>query len=443
MSPYSVSTALGMTYVGARGNTASQMADALHFTLPPEQFHPAMGELIGQINDPAREAYTLNVANRFWGQQGYPFLPEFLGSIENHYGAGLEELNFIGAPEPSRQTINQWVEEQTNNKIKNLLPQGTVTTDTRFVLTNAIYFLGDWEYPFDRDSTEQGLFHVAPQQSVTIPMMHQEAYFRYGEVDGVQVLELPYKEEELSFIALLPEQIDGLATLEAGLTPGRLDTYLDSLSLTNVNVTFPKFEMTSEFSLIETLGALGMTDAFNPSAADLSGVTGSRDLFINAVVHKAFIQLDEEGTEAAAATGVGGSLTSVPPPPSIFRADHPFCFLIRDNLTDSILFLGRVIAPEASSFEQTSASLPGDLNEDGLVGADDLDLVRAHWGQTVTAGDLMSGDPTGDGIVDGDDLDVIRTHWGATAPAPTPEPGILVQLLLAGFLLTILRRRDA
>ena len=430
MSPYSVSTALGMTYAGARGDTATQMAQTLNITLPSDRFHPAMGVIIDQINDPARDTYTLKSVNRLWGQEGYPFLPEFLGTLDAHYGAGLGELDFRTQPGDSRDTINDWVAAQTNDKIQDLLPPGSVTVDTRLVLTNAIYFLADWEQPFDRELTVDAPFHVTPQESLTIPMMRQESYFNYGEVDGVQVLELPYLDGELSFIALLPEQTDGLAALEAGLTADSLDAYMSSLSPTNMDVSLPKFEMTSKFSLCTTLSDLGMTDAFNPYAADFSGINGGYDLFITEVAHKAFIQMDEEGTEAAAATGVVGGVTSIPPPPVEFLADHPFCFFIRDNLTESILFLGRVIEPEASSFVPASASLPGDLDGDGLVNSDDLDIVRSHWGETVTAGDLAAGDASGDGIVDSGDLDIIRAHWGTQATAAVPEPGMTACLLV-------------
>ena len=436
MSPYSVSTALAMTYAGARGNTAVQMADVLQFTLPADDLHSAFGELIGQINDPAREGYTLSVANRLWGQRDYPFLPEFLNTVEENYGAGLERLNFIGAPEASRSAINEWVEDQTNDKIRDLLPYGSITSDTRLVLTNAIYFLGDWQYQFDPELTAEGSFFVTPQESITLPMMHQEASLRYGEYEGVQVLELPYNNEELSLVALLPDEIDGLAALEASLTPETLDDYLGQLTTRDVSVRLPKFEMTSEFSLSDTLATLGMTDAFDPASADFSGITGGRDLYISMVVHKAFIQLDEEGTEAAGATGV---IAPTGDPNPEFHADHPFCFLIRDNLTDSILFLGRVVEPEASRIDTELTTLVGDLNGDDIVGGDDLDIVRGSWGQSVDPGCLLCGDPSGDGLVGSADLDIVRADWGASAPA-VPEPSTFV-LLLVGAVFAAFRRR--
>ena len=383
-SPYSVSTALAMTYAGARGNTAVQMAETLHFPLSAEDFHTAMGGLIDQINDPAREGYSLAVANRLWGQVGYPFLPEFLGTVEENYGAGLEQMDFIGAPEPSRLTINQWVEDQTSNKIKDLLPPDGISPQTRLVLTNAIYFLGDWQYKFDPELTTDTPFYTAPDENIILPMMHQEQDLRYAEYDGLQVIEFPYNNEELSLVALLPEDIDGLPALEQSLTSESLDTYLDGLSETSVSVHLPKFEMTCKFELRDALTAMGMTDAFT-GAADFSGIDGTRSLFISKILHKAFIQLDEEGTEAAAATAVVMEYSSADPLPE-FRADHPFLFLIRDNVTDSILFLGRVMEPEASTVDAAGVTLDGDLNGDGLVNSADLDIVRGQLGTKRCSG---------------------------------------------------------
>lgn len=438
-SPYSVSTALAMTYAGARGNTAAEMAQTLQFPLPAEEFHCAMQGLIHQINDPSREGYSLRVANRLWGQEEYPFLPAFLGTVAENYGAGLEQLDFIHEPEPSRLVINQWVEDQTNNKIKDLLPPGSVSPDTRLVLTNAIYFLGNWQYQFDPELTSDAPFYTAPGESITLPMMHQEQDLRYAKYDGIRVLEFPYNNEELSLVALLPDEIEGLSALEESLTLESLDTYLDGLSETSVSVHLPKFQMTCDLSLRDTLMAMGMTDAFT-GAADFSGMDGTRSLFISKVIHKALIQLDEEGTEAAAATAVVMEYTSADPMPE-FRADHPFLFLIRDNITESILFVGRVIEPEASTID-TTADLPGDLNDDGAVNSVDLDIVRANWGGSVLVGDMNAGDANGDGTVDSGDLDMVRANWGNdTLPASAvPEPGMWV--VLVGGIGLLIRRRS-
>ena len=348
-SPYSISSALAMTYAGARSTTAAEMAQTLHFTLPQEQLHPAMGGLIGDFSGGQREGCQLNVANRLWGQEGSDFLPEFLDTTREHYGAELARVDYIGHTEQARETINQWVEEQTEEKIKNLIPEGILSSDTRLVLTNAIYFQGDWKYQFDKQLTQDAPFAVSPGQQITVPMMHQTSRFNYADLPQCQILEMPYDGEDLSMLALLPKEVDGEAGLDEWLTADTLDECLDQLYSTNVHVFLPKFQMTTQFKLKEQLEALGMPEAFSDSA-DFSGMTGQRDLKISEVLHKAFVQLDEEGTEAAAATAVimDRTTTSVggPPPLPVFRADHPFTFMIRDNSTGSILFLGRVTEPE-------------------------------------------------------------------------------------------------
>jgi serpin B len=346
-SPYSISTAFAMLHAGAAGETAEQMADVFHFELPQDELHGAMGSLVQALNDDSRHDYRLAVANRLWGQQGFPFLDPYLDTLEQQYGAGLESMDFLHQPDASRQTINAWVEEKTEQKIRDLLPEGSVTPDTRLVLTNAIYFLGDWRYQFDPQQTATGTFQTEDGQARAIPFMHQVADLRYGQFDGIQVLELPYAGDELSFVALLPDEANGLASLEAGLNSDRLTEYLDALTPHEVSVYLPRFEIGSEFSLGDTLAAMGMPAVFT-SAADLSGIDGRRDLLVGGAYHKAFIDLNEEGTEAAAATGIVVEITSVGDT-ALFRADHPFTFLIRDNLTGSILFLGRVAAPTASS----------------------------------------------------------------------------------------------
>jgi len=342
-SPYSVSTALAMTYAGARGNTEAQMAAALHFSLPQDDLHAAFGDVIGDLNGSQREGYQLNTANRLWGQQGYGFLPEFLDVTRLNYGAELARVDFIGATEPTRQTINHWVEEQTQQKIKNLIPSGVLTPLTRLVLTNAIYFKSDWKYQFDPELTEQAPFWTTPAEQVNVSMMHQvNDELKHAALPTFQILELPYTSEDVSMIALLPNERDGLAELEAWLTAETLRQSADQMVSKKVSVSIPKFGMTQKFGLSPVLSSLGMPDAFDPTAADFSGMNGEGDLYISSVVHKAFINLDEEGTEAAAATGVIVGTTSVDPPIPQFDADHPFVFFIRDSRTESILFMGRV-----------------------------------------------------------------------------------------------------
>ena len=344
-SPYSVSTALAMTYAGARGNTEAQMADTLHFSLPQGDLHAAFGSVIGDLNGRQGQGYQLNTANRLWGQQGYGFLPGFLDVTRQHYGAEMARVDFIGATEPTRQTINQWVEEQTQEKIKNLIPSGALTPLTRLVLTNAIYFKSDWKYQFDPEQTEYAPFWTTPDEQVNVSMMRQERELKYAALPTFQVLELPYAGEDLSMLALLPNERDGLAKLESWLTAETLGQSAGQMASEKVSVSMPKFGMTQKFGLAPVLSSMGMSDAFDPTAADFSGMNGKRDLFISGVVHKAFINLDEEGTEAAAATGVVVGTTSVDPPIPEFDADHPFLFVIRDNRTESVLFMGRVTDP--------------------------------------------------------------------------------------------------
>ena len=344
LSPYSISTALAMTYAGAKGKTAAEMAEVLHFTVPQEQLHPAFAALAAKLHgDIKKEGYQLRIANRLWGQAGYHFLPTFLQVTRDHYGAELAQVDFAQDTEAARHTINAWVEEKTEEKIKDLLAQGVLDSGTTLVLTNAIYFKGDWQRKFEAKATKDAPFLLTPQEKVTVPMMRQRGKFAYGVVGKVQVLELPYVGKDLSMFVLLPKEVDGLADLEKSLSVETLNTWTSGLREQTVEVLLPKFKMTSGFRLEKTLGSMGMPLAFS-GEADFSGMTGQRGLFISAVIHKAFIDVNEEGTEAAAATAV--VMRAPAPPNPIFRADHPFLFLIRDNRTGSILFLGRVINPK-------------------------------------------------------------------------------------------------
>lgn len=347
-SPYSISNALAMTYAGARGQTAAEMARVLHFQLEPNLLHPAFAELIATLEPENAPAYQLAIANRLWGQKNYGFLPEFLNLTQRYYGAPLQEVDFLNATEEARLTINAWVEQQTHNKILDLLPEGVLKSSTALVLTNAIYFKGNWLYPFDASSTQNQPFYLSSGEQIEVPTMHQMEYWNFADLDSLQVLELPYEGESLSMVILLPEQIDGLADLEQQLTPENLQTWLSSardLPMMYdggpVSVWLPRFKLTSEFELKDTLSAMGMPQAFNDSS-DFSGMNGQTDLAISKVIHKAFVDVNEQGTEAAAATAVvaatrGGS--------QMFRVDRPFMFLICDRDSGSILFLGRVVNP--------------------------------------------------------------------------------------------------
>ena len=354
-SPYSISTALAMTYAGAREQTATQMVEVLHFPvktqpggLGRQQFALVFGELVKKLNTRGEDgAYELSVANALWGQKDYGFLTKFLELVEKHYGGQLNEVDFVGATETARQTINAWVEKKTNDKIKNLIPKGVLDSMTRLVLTNAIYFKGNWARQFKEDKTKEAPFTLSGGKKVDVAMMNQTAKFGYMETDTFQGLELPYVDNELSMIVLLPKKHDGLSELEQSLTLEHLSQWQSKLVKREVVVSIPKFKLTSQFSLASVLKAMGMTDAFS-SSANFSGMNGKRDLFISAVIHKAYVDVNEEGTEAAAATAVTMRLTSMGPSsrPPVFRADHPFLFLIRDNQSGSILFIGRVMNPK-------------------------------------------------------------------------------------------------
>jgi len=343
-SPNSISTALAMTYAGAKADTESQMADALHYDLAPDRLHPAFSTLVERLHGRTKKGIEIKVANRLWGQTGYEFLPAYIQVTKQQYRAELGQVDFVQQTEAARQAINTWVEEQTNDKIKDLIPSGVLNEMTRLVLTNAIYFKGDWGSQFDKKATKDATFHLSATENVDVPMMFQKEEFKYGAVDDVQILELPYVGNDLSMLVLLPKEVDGLPSLEEKLTLDNLGKWSSALRKQKVDVYLPKFTMTSQFSLDGVLRAMGMTAAFDSGQADFSGMIGKKELYITAVVHKAFVDVNEQGTEAAAATGVAVGVTSVQITPT-FRADHPFVFLIRDNQTGSILFMGRVANP--------------------------------------------------------------------------------------------------
>ncbi len=349
-SPASVSTALAMTYSGARGDTATQMANTLHYNLPPDQLHPAMGSLLNGFNA-THDGYKLHVANALWAQRDSSFLDTFLNLNKSNYGASFHRVDFKNSTEAARQTINQWTEQKTENKIKDLLRPGVLKPDTRLVLTNAIYFKSEWQTTFKKSETKNENFYLSSEhKNVIAPLMHRTGRFNYYQGDTFQILEIPYKNEELSLIIFLPKNFDGLSDFEKLLTASKLQQWLGQLGpLPEVEVTIPKFKMTQQIDLAGTLSAMGMPLAFDSHAADFSAMTGKPELFISAVIHKAFIDVNEEGTEAAAATAaVFGLMALAPRPheqPLVFRADHPFLYLIRDNHSGSILFMGRITDP--------------------------------------------------------------------------------------------------
>ena len=343
-SPYSISTALAMTYAGARGDTEIQIAQALHFLLDQKQLHPAFALLEEKLGEVEKKGNVqLRVANTLWPQKGYAFLEEFLALTKEYYGVLITPVDYRKA-EAARHTINTWVEEKTESKIKELIPPGILNALTRLVLVNAVYFKADWASQFDPHLTCESPFWVTPSDQVRVMMMTQKHAFRYGESGGLQVLELPYAGEDLSMMVLLPSERDGLAQLEGALTVENLDRWTGLLVEMDVEVFLPRFEVTLPIRLDKTLQSTGMVDAFS-GLADFSGMDGTRWLYIAAILHKAFVIVNEEGTEAAAATAVIMAGRGLPASAPVFRADHPFAFLIRENVTGSILFLGRVVNP--------------------------------------------------------------------------------------------------
>jgi serpin B len=345
-SPYSISTALAMTYAGARGDTAAEMAKTLHFPADAEKLHASYTALLNQLNRGGKDrGYQLTVANALWGQKGHPFLNPFLTLVRDRYHAGLSELDFVGNAEEARQTINSWVEERTQEKIKDLLPKGSLDRMTRLVLTNAIYFKGDWASRFNKSATREGPFTTAAAETVKVPMMHHTSRFGYLDADTFQVLEMPYQGKDLAMVVLLPKKTDGLAAFEKTLTADNLKGWLGRLRETQVQVALPKFKMTQRFSLKKALSAMGMPLAFGDQS-DFSGMDGSRNLYLSEVYHQAFVDVNEEGTEAAAATGVVVKARAAQPRLPRFVADHPFVFLIRDVRSGSVLFMGRIVNPK-------------------------------------------------------------------------------------------------
>ena len=349
-SPYSISLALAMTYAGARGETEQHMADTLHYDLSQHNLHPAFNYLdmeLAKRGKGARgkddEGFRLNIVNAIWGQKDFTFLPEFLDTLAENYGAGLRLLDFINETEKSRITINDLVSDETEGRIQDLIPQGQLDAATRLVLTNAIYFNAAWQYRFEKSMTSDSAFYLLNGQDINVPMMRQTESFGYTTGDGYQAVELQYDGGELSMVILLPD-------------PGEYDSFEDQLNVENTNeiinrlqytqvaLAMPKFEFESEFKMKDTLSRMGMPVAFSPSA-DFSGMTGGKELYIDQVIHKAFVSVDEAGTEAAAATAVDMKLTSMPAEPVNVTIDHPFIFLIRDIETGTILFVGRVMNP--------------------------------------------------------------------------------------------------
>jgi serpin B len=343
-SPYSISSALAMTYAGARENTQKEMAQALHFPEEQDVLHEAFDLLNDSLVKAGKKRHVqMRIANNLFPSWDHPFRKAYLKLLKKYYGVRVTPLDY-GDEESARDTINKWVEERTENRIQDLIGDGVLNSLTKLVLVNAIYFKGDWKNPFDADRTGEAPFRVGLEEEVTAAMMNGMHRFRYAENDLAQMLELPYAGDDLVMDVLLPAEDQGMAKLEDALTVENLSAWLGDMGETEVEVTLPRFELTFPFRLDEALKSLGMLDAFT-DRADFSGMDGSRELFIGAVLHKAFVAVNEEGTEAAAATAVVMQTKMMAMPPVVFRADHPFLFLIREIHSGSVLFIGRVTNP--------------------------------------------------------------------------------------------------
>ena len=360
VSPYSISQALAMTYAGANGDTATQMADVMHFSLGPDGLPVAFQTLNGDLltrgtagADPDRgyPPRSLQIANGLWGEQTFPFSTPFSDQLAEYYGAGLQAADFQNDPDGVRDEIDGWVAEHTEDKIQDIVPEGAITEDSRLVLANAIYFYGGWLHTFDEGSTTDGDFHLIDGTTASVPFMGQQAHFSYGTGDGFQVIELPYAGSNFAFTVILPDE-GQFDAVEGALDPAALDTALAGLGSRELILTLTKFEFEYSASLADMLKSLGMTDAFDANLANFSGMldaSAPEPLVIGDVLHKAFIRVDEEGTEAAAATTVmmvgAGAPTD---PPLEVSVDRPFIFLIRDTETGAILFIGRVMDPSGA-----------------------------------------------------------------------------------------------
>jgi serpin B len=344
-SPYSVSSALAMTYNGAEGKTKNEMSDVLNFNKDINALSENYSALNDHITGLSSKKIQLNIANAIWGQQDYGFRKAFLELNKKYYGAGIKQVNFKKEHKEIRNQINKWVEDKTNQKIKNLIKPNVLDRMTRMVLVNAIYFNGKWENPFKKEDNFKDKFYIYSKCETQTEFMFQKLSLKYHEDDIAQVVEIPYSEKSLSMMVILPKEKYGMEQLEKYLDNELYENYNKSLSTYKVELSFPKFEVEDDYELNSPLKDMGMKSAFG-EGADFSGMTGSKDLFIDNVVHKTYVKVDEEGTEAAAATGIVMRKTSAIMETKEFKADHPFIFIIKENKNDTILFMGRIMNPE-------------------------------------------------------------------------------------------------
>jgi serpin B len=347
-SPASIMTALAMTYAGARGITAEEMAQVLHVDLDDQAFHQAMNALDLALESTSfkkgDDRVELSIANSLWGQEGLSFEEPFLDALAEDYGTGMRLVDFKTAAEDARVKINAWVADQTNDKITDLIPEGALNDLTRLVLVNAVYLDATWAHQFDPNATTDGRFTTLTGTSATVPMMTETSVFEYAKGNGWQAVQLPYSGDKLAMLLVVPDE-GRFADAEANLRAGLLDQAVSGLASASLRLTIPKFTFRTQLGLSAALRALGMPTAFDPSEADFSGMTTEEKLFISDVIHEAYIAVDEEGTEAAAATGVVMGATSAPMIDGTLRVDRPFIFALRDTQTGALLFLGRVADP--------------------------------------------------------------------------------------------------
>ena len=340
-SPYSISAAFAMAYEGARGRTAEEMASVFHFPADNQTRWSSFADLYNLLNID-NGGYSLHTANAVWPQKGYPILKDYLDTVANYYRGKVSAVDFAGATEQARRTINEWVAGQTNGKIKELFPAGTLNPGTVLALTNAIYFKGDWSMKFDKSKTVQKDFHVSADKTVTGPMMSLDtkgqASLRYADTGRIQILEFPFQGGDASMLILLPNA-ENTTGLEGSLSPETIQAWKNALRKEEMKVQLPRFNIKCSYNLIDTLSNMGMPSAF--AGPDFSGINGAGGLFIGTAVHQAYINVNEEGAEAAGATGIG-AWRGVP---TAFIADHPFIFLIQDKATGTILFMGKVLDP--------------------------------------------------------------------------------------------------
>ncbi|MEI6238696.1 MAG: serpin family protein [bacterium] len=346
ISPWSISSAVAILYEGAKGKTAEEIKNTFHFDSDTSAMRSSFASLINKINTKGAP-YALNTANALWIQKDFKILNDYISNVAKYYGGLASNVDFAGDTEGSRKIINDWVARGTNNKIKDLFAKGTLGTLTRLVITNTVYFKGTWLKPFKKINTKEDSFMADSKNSVAVQMMNDYGgNYNYSETDNAQILELPYKGDTLSMYILLPKE-GKMQALESSLSADNMKKWISSMTNKTVTVSIPKFTFSASYGLNDYLKAMGVVSVFDSASADLSGIDGEKDLSVSYVIHKTFVEVNEEGTEAAGATGIAVSLASYRPPKEIiiFKADHPFIFFINDKQNGNILFMGKVLDP--------------------------------------------------------------------------------------------------